>query len=430
MRVDGIDISHHQQQRINYAAAKKAGLKWLAHKATEGATYSDPNYTKRRAEARSAGIPFCAYHFARPDKGDAIVEARAFIRVAKPDPSIDVKPVLDLETNEAGMSLSALRDWARTFNAEVRRLTGVLPIVYTPYDLGPVLEGCIVWRPRYNGGTAEPELPWDIWQFSDRHDFPGFGEVDVNFSKVPLSRLLMTPPAAPVVKEKDRLRVVSHNMYVGNKDPKGNLTRLAENTDADVIVVQEAKNWHGTIPGYERFVADSDRPEADSTILLVRKKDTEVHRERSIEVGGPDWIGPKHDLRHKPRVFPAASIEVRGRRWDVIGIHRNPGGPDSRNEDAWRAEDKALVEWEARREEHRPKRPAVLAGDWNDRKATKHPVSVSSLAKRLGGDLRLRGIDGAIAIGADGIHVKELPGRYGSDGHNPVVIDLWVEEER
>jgi lysozyme len=72
MRVDGVDISHHQNGKLDLARAKKAGVKFLYHKATEGETYKDPNYDKRRAEAKAAGIPFGGYHFARPGTTDAV----------------------------------------------------------------------------------------------------------------------------------------------------------------------------------------------------------------------------------------------------------------------------------------------------------------------------------------------------------------------
>lgn len=182
-RVDGIDISHHQSRAIDMVKAKKAGLKWLYHKATEGTTVKDRNYGKRRAEAKAAGIPFGAYHFARADLGDAEAEAKFFLAYAAPKPG-DLRPCLDLETTE-GLSLSQIRTWAKTFIAVVEKATSVKPIVYTPYDLGTADDGCIIWRPRYNNTNTPPVLKWDIWQFSNGQygvpkSFVGFGNVDLN----------------------------------------------------------------------------------------------------------------------------------------------------------------------------------------------------------------------------------------------------------
>lgn len=181
LRIDGIDISHHQAQTIDYAAAKRAGVKWIYHKATEGSTVTDENYARRRTEAKAAGIPFGAYHFARPEGGDAVAEARAFLKAATPKPG-DLAPCLDLEVAPTGVDLRA---WAAAFVREVERAVGVKPVMYTPYDLGDAVKGCIIWRPRYNNTNMPPQFRWDIWQFSNGvlgnpHTVPGVGACDIN----------------------------------------------------------------------------------------------------------------------------------------------------------------------------------------------------------------------------------------------------------
>lgn len=198
-RVDGVDISHHQNGDLDLAAAKRAGVRWLMHKATEGDTYRDPNYAGRRAQARAAGIPFGAYHFARAERGDAAAEANHFLGYAQPVPG-DLRPALDLETTE-GLSLAELRTWAATFIATVEKATGVKPIIYTPYDLGSAALGCIVWRPRYNNSNTPPAQRWDVWQFSNGvagvpNSVPGLGHVDLNTMRdgLTLEQLLIPRP--------------------------------------------------------------------------------------------------------------------------------------------------------------------------------------------------------------------------------------------
>lgn len=215
LTVHGIDISHHQSGRLDMKRAKDAGLKWLYHKATEGETYRDPMYAQRRVEAKKAGIPFGAYHFARASRGDAVREARAFISQAKPEPG-DLRPALDLETSE-GMTMSQVRVWARIFIAEVKRLTGVLPVVYTPYDLGNVTDGCILWRPRYNDRNTPPSWRWDIWQFSNGvlgvpDFFPGFGHVDLNVHRTGLTMDDMLIPKPPAVRLRERVLLMQISM--------------------------------------------------------------------------------------------------------------------------------------------------------------------------------------------------------------------------
>lgn len=188
MPIHGADISHHQAGALDLAAAKKAGVGFLFHKATEGTGFVDGNYAKRRTAAARAGIPFGAYHFARPSAGDALAEARHFLATAKPKPG-DLAPVLDLETNDARLSRGQLTSWVRTFVAEIKRQTGVLPIIYTPFALDQNF-GCRLWAARYNN-TNTPAVPpapwkaWDIWQFSNGvygrpNSVAGLGHVDLN----------------------------------------------------------------------------------------------------------------------------------------------------------------------------------------------------------------------------------------------------------
>lgn len=211
MRVDGVDISHHQAGALDLDAARRAGVRWIYHKATEGNTYRDPNYAIRRQQAKRAGIPFGAYHFARAQRGaDAAAEARHFLAYATPVPG-DLRPALDLETDE-GLSLAELRTWATTWVSIVRKVTGVNPVIYTPYDLGATFDGCLVWRPRYNNTNTPPKLRWDIWQFSNGvygipNSVPGIGRVDLNTMRAGLTvdqlRIPMPkPPARPTTRNR------------------------------------------------------------------------------------------------------------------------------------------------------------------------------------------------------------------------------------
>lgn len=172
-RIDGMDLSHYQTSTINYNAAKRAGVRFIYHKATEGTGYSDPSYSPRRAGARGAKIPFGAYHFARPRVGSAVAEAKFFLSVAKPQPG-DMAPALDLEVNDHGMSPAQLTTWVRTFHAVVAAATGSNQmLLYTPFDLnGPRIPGVRLWAARYSNGNVPPIVrspfwTWAIWQFSD-----------------------------------------------------------------------------------------------------------------------------------------------------------------------------------------------------------------------------------------------------------------------
>lgn len=211
----GVDTSHYQGGRIDLKAARAAGLQWWYVKATEGTTFTDPTYARRVRQARRAGIPVGAYHFARPDRGDADDEARFFL--AKVDiREGDMLPMLDLESSE-GLSPSELTAWTGAWVRTVtRHLAGLglrgRPIIYTPFNLEKGF-GCYCWVARYSNDFRAPVVPrpWQraaIWQHSNgkygpvKH-VPGFGPVDVNtvHPDVPLAALRLRRAEQPTTPQ-------------------------------------------------------------------------------------------------------------------------------------------------------------------------------------------------------------------------------------
>jgi GH25 family lysozyme M1 (1,4-beta-N-acetylmuramidase) len=262
MPVHGADLSHHNSQTIDLPKAIKAGLQWLYHKATEGDSMRDQMYVVRRGQARIHDLPFGAYHFARPEKGDAVTEAQRFLAVADPKPG-DLRPVLDLESDE-GMSLDALRAWSKTWCEVVAKAVGIQPIIYTPFDLKPV-KGILLWRPRYNNTNTPPVLPWDIWQFSNGvfgipNTFPGLGHVDLNTMRtgLTLKDLLIPKPLA----KSGVIRFVSQNVRSKPQMPQADVVHDVELTGSQAGVVA----WQEI--GFDRYkqaVLDLG-PEFDSYI--------------------------------------------------------------------------------------------------------------------------------------------------------------------
>lgn len=259
MRVDGIDISHHQPGTLDLEGAHRRGLKWMYHKATEGNGYVDPMYAKRRDQAKKVGLPFGAYHFARPSRSDAITEARHFLAVAKPVPG-DLRPALDLETTE-GLHTGEIRAWAHLFVTEVEKAIGVKPIVYTPFDLGDYVKGCLLWRPRYNNDNRRPELHWDIWQFSNGvyglpRTLAGIGRVDLNVMRAGLELSDMRiplPKPKPAPKPKVKTLDFRVNLVPGAK-------KLAPSSVIrDMHLVVETNHTSGVVFNTERETPDLRR---------------------------------------------------------------------------------------------------------------------------------------------------------------------------
>ena len=291
--VHGVDISHHQNGRLNMPAAKAAGVRWLYHKATEGQTYKDPNYAKRRAEAAKAGLPFGAYHFARPSatKGDATAEAKFFISIAKPAPG-DLKPCLDIEVTD-GLSMTKIKAWVAEFVAYVKKATGVMPVVYTQssWNLGTATDGCIVWRARYNNDNRPPVLPYDIHQFSNGvygspNKIVGFGNVDLNTMRKGLTlKQLQIPVKKPAAPKKKTMKLRFAHLSMQFSDTPREMEKDVDTLfkrGYDVITGTEAGHGSGKLvdlilAGATKYGYKVSKPGRYDTWVAVKK--TLVHSE-------------------------------------------------------------------------------------------------------------------------------------------------------
>ncbi len=262
----GIDVSHWQDA-IDWTKVAEAGKRFAFMKATDGADYVDPTYVANRAAARANGLMVGAYHFSRPDasKGDARAEARFFVRVADPKPG-DLLPVLDIETSR-GLNQAGVTKWITTWVAEVRRLTGVIPMVYTsPYgwqtrtgDTRVVArEGAPLWVAHW--GVSSPTLPagdwdghgWIVWQHTSSGKVPGIvGRVDLDrLAGTALGRIIVRRLSITVGG--DAGRVTSRPTGLGcattcehNVDPDATVTLTAV-PDAGAYFVRWTGDCSGT----------------------------------------------------------------------------------------------------------------------------------------------------------------------------------------
>ena len=191
----GIDASHHNGTP-DWAAAKADGVKFAIVKATEGQTFVDNRYAANRSQAASVGLPFTAYHFARPDKtaNDAVLEANHFVATAKLTRN-HLLPVLDLEST-GGLGPRALRRWVKAWLLRVEQRLGVKAIIYTSPSFWVDRMGNSRWF-AHNGyrlwvahwHVAKPSVPaqnwggrgWTLWQHDNCGSVAGFdGCVDLD----------------------------------------------------------------------------------------------------------------------------------------------------------------------------------------------------------------------------------------------------------
>jgi len=200
--VEGIDVSHWQGT-INWPLVAKAGKKFAFMKAsdgliTNGTMFVDTTYPTNRAQARAAGIPIGAYHFARPDAtpGDAIAEADHFVDTAAPATG-DLLPVLDLETS-GGLSVADLQAWVQAFMEEVHQRTGIRGAIYVSPSFWSTYMGNtatfalngyqVVWIAHWTT-ASQPTMPasnwagegWTFWQYTSSGTVSGIsGSVDLD----------------------------------------------------------------------------------------------------------------------------------------------------------------------------------------------------------------------------------------------------------
>lgn len=191
----GIDVSHWQGTP-DWDAVVADGTRFAIAKATEGQTFVDDQYARNRAEADRLGLPFTAYHFARPDTtaNDALLEADHFLA----NTALlgrHLVPVLDLE-NAGGLSPRKLRTWAKTWLARVNQRLGVKSIIYTSPSFWVdkvgnsrwfADNGYRLWIAHY--GVDQPTIPaqnwggrgWTLWQHSNTGSVDGIsGNVDLD----------------------------------------------------------------------------------------------------------------------------------------------------------------------------------------------------------------------------------------------------------
>ena len=263
--IPGIDVSHWQGT-VDWARVADAGKAFVFLKATEDTWYVDPTYATNRAGARSNGLRAGAYHFAQPDPGpgDARKEARWFIRHADPQAG-DLLPVLDIETS-GGLDPNELTTWSKRWVAEVRRLTGVRPLVYTsPYGWSVRFDdstalarwGSPLWVAHW--GVSAPTLPaqnwggrgWRVWQHSSTGRVAGIrGDVDLDvlngtdLDAITIQRLRLTVEGGAGTVTSAPGGMVCRTECARNFDPGIDVTLTAVPDDGAVFL-----GWSGACSG-------------------------------------------------------------------------------------------------------------------------------------------------------------------------------------
>ncbi|WP_275408752.1 GH25 family lysozyme, partial [Actinocatenispora rupis] len=137
----GLDVSHYQGS-INWSSVKSNGASFAYVKATEGTSYTDPNFAANYNGSYNAGLIRGAYHFARPNISSGATQANYFAAHGG-GWSADGKtlpPALDIEYNPYsggtcyGLSHAGMVSWIRDFSNTIKAKYNKYPMIYTTFD--------------------------------------------------------------------------------------------------------------------------------------------------------------------------------------------------------------------------------------------------------------------------------------------------------
>jgi GH25 family lysozyme M1 (1,4-beta-N-acetylmuramidase) len=186
----GLDVASYQGS-VDWATVKANGGAFAYVKATEGTTYTNPDFGQQYNGSYNAGLIRGAYHFALPNNSSGVAQADWFTSHGG-GWSADGKtlpPALDIEYNPYGatcygLSQSAMVSWIRAFSNEVHTRTGRYPTIYTTTDWWTQCTGNNssfgttnpLWIARYSSSPGTLPAGWSgqtIWQWADSGVFPG-----------------------------------------------------------------------------------------------------------------------------------------------------------------------------------------------------------------------------------------------------------------
>jgi lysozyme len=163
----GIDVSNFQGY-VTWSSVKADGADFAFAKATEGATFTDADFSGNMTRGKGAGMQMGAYHFARPENNCVSPESNHFWAVAGGKITADGKslfPTLDLEVFSGHSCQSSYTAWCNQWAADVKGKTAnfLHPVLYisacNACNVGSSIT-LSAWIACYNGQNLYTGNPW------------------------------------------------------------------------------------------------------------------------------------------------------------------------------------------------------------------------------------------------------------------------------
>lgn len=177
--ISGIDISKYQGDEIDFLNRQQDQLTFVICKATEGVTYTDPDFANNWKLTQQKGFVRGCYHFYHCDD-NPVDQANNYLKVVGTLSKNDFPPIVDFE--EASITSSCNKSQIQKnllqFLSILQQKTGRMPLLYTDPNTGnsqltdTAFAKYRLWIADYNKGVS-PIMPatwknktWTIWQKS------------------------------------------------------------------------------------------------------------------------------------------------------------------------------------------------------------------------------------------------------------------------
>ncbi|MGH2664782.1 GH25 family lysozyme [Flavobacterium sp.] len=179
--VYGIDISKYQGNEVSLLNKQTDQFTFVICKATEGITYTDPDFKTNWPEIQSKGYVRGAYHFYHCDD-DPTEQAANYLGVVGNFLNTDFPPIVDFEEGsiDPGINKTEIQPNLLQFLSLLEQKTGRKPLLYTDnntantYLTNPAFANYNLWIADYNATVAIPTIwkskSWTLWQKSESYE--------------------------------------------------------------------------------------------------------------------------------------------------------------------------------------------------------------------------------------------------------------------